>query len=597
VPIRYRVDVTARDGHRGHLSVELDGVASPTIDLVVPSWVPGSYYLVNYVRGFRDVVARAEPDGVGLATERVGSCRWRVRTEGHARIRVDYTVYGHDEKKLVTEAFDLTSEHLFLNPALALPYVDGHQNEPVELELHLPPEWRVVTELEEVRSRPPTFRAKDYDELVDSPLDAGRPVVLTVRPQGIPHRISLCGDGGNYEAHRLEEDLTKIAEASMRLLGDSPLTRYTFFVHLSDVADGGLEHATSNSGVVSRNVFQPQERYERFLSLEAHEYFHLYNVKRIRPKVLMPFDYTREQPTRLLWWMEGTTDYFSDLILRRAGLYTPGRYLEEEAKMAKSLLDSPGRRSLSLEELSQIAWVDHYHPYEETPNQSVSYYIKGHVVSLCLDLEIRHRSETAASLETVLRTLWNEYGKTGRGVGEDELEGIAERATGLDLGEFFARYVRGTVEVDLERFGHYAGLTFRAKPKPSDDTSAVPGYLGIRHQDSGGLPRVQHVLLDTPAHRAGVSPGDEIVAINGSKVTASSIAKDLEGCPPGTPVDLAVFRRGYLRHIALTTGTPPPEKYQFVPDDNPPELAKKVYAAWVGAPWEPPAPGGSSPAR
>ncbi len=585
--IRYRVDATQRDGHRGRFSVELEGVSSPTVDLVVPSWVPGSYKLVNYVRGFRDVVARGGSDASRLATERVGSSRWRVRTEGHAQVRVDYTVYGHE---MITEALDLTPDHLFLNAALSLPYVDGHQGEPVELELHLPPEWRVVTELEEVRSRPPTYRARDYDELVDSPVDAGRPVVLTVRPQGIPHRISLCGEGGNYEAHRLEEDLTKVAEAAMRLVGDSPLSSYTFFVHLTDVPDGGLEHATSNSGVVSRNIFQPQERYERFLSLESHEYLHLYNVKRIRPRVLTTFDYTKESPTRLLWWMEGTTDYFSDLVLRRANLYSPRRYLEEEAKMAKNVLDAPGRGSLSLEELSQVAWTDYYFPYEETPNQSVSYYYKGHLVSLCLDLEIRHRSETAASLETVLRTLWNEYGKPGRGVGEDELQSIAERATGLDLAEFFARYVRGTAEVDLDRFSRYAGLTFGAKPRPADDPSPVPGYLGVRHQDQGGFLRVTQVLLDTPAHRAGVSPGDEIVAVNGSKVTASSLPKDLEACPPGSSVDLALFRRGYLHHVALTTGTPPPEKYQFVPEEQPTDRAKKVYAAWVGAPWEPRAP-------
>ncbi|EQD54453.1 peptidase M61 domain-containing protein, partial [mine drainage metagenome] len=182
--------------------------------------------------------------------------------------------------------------------------------------------------------------------------------------------------------------------------------------------------------------------------------------KRIRPKVLGPFDYTRENYTGLLWWMEGTTDYFSDLTLRRAGLYSPARYLEEEAKFAKELLETPGRHALSLEELSRIAWVDHYQRYEETPNQSVSYYTKGHVVSLCLDWEIRHRTETRASLETVVRRLWTDYGKPGRGLDEDELQTVAERATDLDLNEFFARYVRGTVEVDIDRFARYAGLTF-----------------------------------------------------------------------------------------------------------------------------------------
>jgi predicted metalloprotease with PDZ domain len=488
----------------------------------------------------------------------------------------------------VTEAFDLTPDHLFLNAALSLPYVDGRQQEPVDVELRLPAGWNVVTELEEVGTDPPTYRARNYDELVDSPIDAGHPVVVTVRPHGIPHRISLCGRGGNYDVQRLEKDLTRIADAAIDLVGESPLTRYTFFVHLTDVPDGGLEHATSNSGVVTRTTFQPQERYERFLSLESHEYLHLYNVKRIRPKVLETFDYTRENYTHLLWWMEGTTDYFSDLVLRRADLFSPSRYLEEVAAHAKMLLESPGRNRLSLEELSQIAWVDYYLPYEETPNQSVSYYVKGHLASLCLDLEIRHRTETAASLETVLRRLWTEHGRPGRGVGEGELQPIAQRATGLDLSEFFDRYVRGTAELDLDRFARYAGLTFGAKPRPADDTSGVPGYLGLRHKDHDGFVRVTHVLRDTPGYHAGISPGDEVVAVNGHKVTGASFAKELESYPPGTPVELAVFSRGYLRQVSLTTGTPPPEKYRFAPVETPTELEKKVYAAWLGAAWEAP---------
>ncbi len=590
MPIRYRVDATEPTTHRARFSVEIPTGGAPTVDLVVPSWVPGSYHLVNYVRGFRDVKARRSPDGAPLRVDRAEASRWRVHTDDAAEIRFDYSVYGHE---MVTEAFDLTDQHLFLNAALALPFVDGRIDEAVELELHLPRDWTVVTELEELRPNPPTYRAGSYDELVDSPLDAGHPLVVTVRPQGIPHRIALCGEGGNYELHRIEQDLTRIAEATMRLLGESPLRAYTFFVHLNDVADGGLEHATSNSAVVARTVFAPKEMYERFLSLESHEYFHLYNVKRIRPKVLGPFDYTRENYTGLLWWMEGTTDYFSDLVLRRADLYSPARFLEEVAKMAKQLLATPGRNVLSLEELSRIAWVDYYQQYEATPNQSVSYYVKGNLASLCLDLEIRHRSGTRASLETVVRRLWTDYGKPGRGLEEEELQAVAERATGLGLDEFFGRYIRGTTELDLDAFARRAGLSFGPKAPPADDPPAVPGYLGIRHKDADGFLRVTHVLADTPAQRAGVSPGDEIVAVNGSKVAGPTFAKAMEGYPPGTEVELTLFRRGFLRRVATTTGTPPPEKYEFRPLPDADEAARAVYRSWIGADWEPPKPTGA----
>ena len=570
--------------HRGQFFLDLEEVNRASVDLVLPSWVPGSYHILNYVRGIERLAARRADDHSPLAVERIDKARWRVTTNGASAFRVEYTVHGHDA---VTEGVDLTPDHIFLNAALAIPYVDGQEGEPIELSLHVPPGWRIVTELASIGLDPPRYRARSYDELVDSPIDIGRPVVLTIRPHGIPHRIALCGEGGNYEAHRIEEDVGRIVEATIRLMGDSPLSSYTFFLHLSGAWDGGLEHATSCSCVIPRTLFAPEERYRRFLSLLSHEYFHLYNVKRIRPQALDPFDYTRENYTRLLWWMEGTTDYFSDLVLRRAGVYTPSRFLEAEAKFIQQYLDVPGRRSRSLEELSFLSWVDYYQPYEETPNHSVSYYTKGGLVSMCLDLEIRHRTETRASLETVMRAVWNDYGKTGRRVGEGDLLPIAERATGLDLGPFFARYVAGTDEIDFDSFARYAGLSFGPKPKAADDESPEPGYLGIRYENADGLVRVKYVLAETPGRRAGLSAGDEIIAIDGAKVTHSGFDKTLEGFPPGTPVELTVFRRGYLHTLSLTTGKPPPPAYVFAPVDGPNELAQKVYEHWIGTKWEP----------
>lgn len=583
--ILYTVEAVTPAEHRGRFSLDLDGLTSPTFDLVLPSWVPGSYIIMNYSRGFRDLVARREPEGTPLPVELVDKARWRVRTEGAAHVRVEYTVYGHH---LLTEGFDLTPDHLFVNAALCLPYVDGHLSDPVVVALEVPADWTVVTELEEESRTPPRYRARDYDELVDSPIDVGRPLILTIRPDGIPHRISLCGEGGNYDASALEQDIGKVVEASIALVGESPLDRYTFFYHLTDVPDGGLEHANSASCVVSRTAFRPPESYRYFLGLTAHEYLHLYNVKRIRPKVLGPFDYTRENYTRLLWWMEGTTDYFTHLVLRRAGIFTPEQFLKDRARLVKTYLDTPGRNRISLEDSSFLSWIDRYQPYEETPNQSVSYYLKGDLVSMCLDLEIRHRTETRASLETVLRLLWKEYGKPGIGLEEGELLSIANRATGLDLSDFFGRYVRGTSEVDLTASAEYAGLVLAPKARPPDEKDEPePGDLGITVEDSAGLPRVRHALAGRAGRGAGLSPGDEIVAVNGAKVTFSNFDKALERLPAGSPVELTVFRRGFLHRVSLLTGSPPPRKYAFTPSETPSESAKKVYETWIGAPWTP----------
>ncbi len=587
--ILYTIRTGERQEHEGRFEIDLTGVTEASIDLVLPSWVPGSYHIIDYVRTFRGMVARAGSDGPPLAVERIDKARWRVRTEGQPNVHLEYGVYGH---QMVTEAFDLSPEHLFVNAALCLPYVDGHLTEPVEVALDVPAEWRVYTELEPVGDRPPRFRAPNYDTLVDEPIDAGRPVVLAIRPAGIPHRIVLCGEGGNYDARRITEDLSKIVEATVALVGESPLRSYTFFYHLTETPDGGLEHANSNSCVIRRTVFEPKEDYQRFLSLTSHEYFHLYNVKRIRPKVLGPFDYTRENYTRLLWWMEGGTDYFADLILRRAGLFSVKKYLELVAKDAKTFLETPGRRRLSLEDASFLSWVDLYQPYEETPNRSISYYLKGTLVSMCLDLEIRQATETRASLETVLRTLWQEYGKPGRGLDEEELCTIASRSAGVDLRDFFHRYVEGTDEVDLAAFARYAGLSFG--PKPREEDAAVPGYLGLRVENNAGWVRVRTVLAETPGRRAGMTAGDELVAINGGKVTYENFEKSLKLYPPGTAVDIALFRRGYLRHVSLTMGDPPPEAYVFTPVDAPTDRERMVHENWLGAKWTPPAKGGET---
>ncbi len=586
-----RIVYTARAAepaeHRGRFTIDLEGVAEPHVDLVLPSWVPGSYHIANYARGFRGLRASQMPGGTAIPVERVDKARWRVPSQGVTALRIEYSVYGHE---MIDEAFDLTPEHMFLNAALCLPYVDGHLADPLEVRLDVPPDWRVVTELAEAGTHPPSFRAPDYDTLVDSPIDAGRPLVVTIRPGGIPHRIAICGEGGNYELHRLEEDIGRIVEATVRLVGDSPLTGYTFFYHVHDVSDGGLEHASSTSCVVPRFAFRGPEGYERFLRLTSHEYFHLYNVKRIRPKVLGPFDYTREVYTRLLWWMEGSTEYFSELILRRAGLLTVPKYLEGLAKSIHDYLDTPGRRVQSAEESSLISWIDYYQPFEETPNQSVSYYVKGQLASLCLDLEIRSASANRASLETVLRTLWTEYGKTGRGLREDEILAVANRSTGLELGPFFDRYIGGTDEIDFDAFARKAGLSFVPKPKDPDAADEEPGYLGIRFESSNGSLKVKNVLVDTPARRAGLTPGDEIVAFNRARVTSETFERILKRHPPGTAIELTVFRRGYQRSVPVTLGTAPPEAYLFRPVEGADELARQVYERWIGAPWEPPKP-------
>ena len=599
MPIRYDISVHDPNSHRLQVVIDIPDVAGPTVDLVLPSWVPGSYHIQDQARTIRGMQASQAGTGNILPISKQDKARWRVATEGVSHFEVRYEAYGHETED---DAVDVTDEHYFLNAGKFLPYIEGRDREPLEVSVHIPPSWRAYSELAEVGRSPSRFRATDYDELVDEPIDCGTPLELSVQPAGIPHRILFCGRGSNFEAHQVEADVMKITEAAIRLMGGSPLRHYTFFYHLADgrwPVQGGLEHKNSTSIVVGRTAFRPEEDYRSFLGVTAHEYFHLYNVKRIRPRVLGPFDYTKENYTHLLWAMEGSTDYFTHLLLLRSGLLTPPKYLAEQAKSIQQYTNIPGRRVASLEELSFNAWIDLYKRYEETPNQSVSYYLKGGLVTLCLDLEIRHRTDGRSSVADIFRTLWEEYGKRDRGLEEDEILTVANRTSGLDLTEFFQRYVAGTTEIDFGTFLGYAGLRIEAPEHPAGKEDEPPaGWLGVTLKDDGGQARVASVRDDGPGRRAGLSPGDEIVAIDGQRVTHADLPKTMPKFPPGTSIELTVFRRGFLTSLTLETGKAPPEKLLIVPLDDASPLARRVHEGWLGVPWEgskkAPATGGSA---
>jgi predicted metalloprotease with PDZ domain len=575
--------------HRAQFSLAVplrEGEAE--VEIVLPLWAPGAYEIRESAREVREVTARRPADGTPLPVERRAKNRWKVAAPAEPAIEFRYVVYGHD---LSDDGFDVTDEHIYLNATRCLPWVEGRSHEPVELALHLPAGWKAFAELPRLAESPVRYRARDYEELVDTPVDCGTPVELELRAGGIPHRLLVCGGPGNFEAHRLEEDVRRIVEAQIRFFGGSPLASYTFFVHLSDRRGGGLEHRASTSIVVERTTFRPAESYDRFLTVVSHEYFHLYNVKRIRPRALGPFDLTREVYTRQLWWMEGTTDYAAHLLVRRAGLFTPSKYLGQVAELARKYLRVPGRAVRSLEEGSFCAWIDLYRPYEETRNQSVSYYLKGYLVSLALDLEIRHRTDDRVRLDDVFRRLWGDHARSGRGLEEEELFAVISSVAGSDLGGFFDRYIRGTAELDLDAFARYAGLRFGPAPKPPDPAdAATPVDLGIETAPNGERIRIKEVLDGTSGRRAGLTPGDEIVGFDGVRVVATELAGALQRYVPGDVVTVDLFRRGVLRHVRVEAAPAPPAKYAFTPDPTADEGARRIYASWLDAPWEPPPP-------
>lgn len=584
--IRYALRREEPNRHYVAVRMEFDHASEAPVDLFLPIWTPGAYHIQDTAQWLVDLSAQGGTPPRPVPVERLEKARWRLHPP-RGPVEVRFRAYGH---AMLTEALDVSDEHLFVNAIRFLPFVDGRRTEPHEIALDVPAGWSVVTELSEIGPGAHRYRAADYDELVDSPIDVGTPKVYSFAPLGIPHRLAVCGPGGNLEPHRFLPDVERVVTETIRYVGESPLTSYTFFLHLHEASDGALEHGSSNSCVAPRFAYRPKSSYDRWLWIAAHEYFHLYLVKRIKPKAFLPYDYTREVYTRLLWLMEGSTDFASLLILRRAALLSPTKYLERLSEVAGNVLTLPGRHHQSLEEASLLAWIGTvYRPQEEAANRQVHYYFKGHLVTWMLDLELRERSENRLSFQDVLRTLWTEYGRPGRGIEEAEFPAIVERATGLNVEEFCRRFIAGTEELDLDRYARLAGLSFGPIPpkrEPEDDDE--PGDLGAETRVTEGSLRVVSVRDGGPAQHAGLDPGDELVAIDGARIQPREFDELRRRFPSGTGATLTFFRRGYLASRTVTFGTAPPKKFRFSALPEATEKQRALYEGWIGEPWAPP---------
>jgi len=373
------------------------------------------------------------------------------------------------------------------------------------------------------------------------------------------------------------------------MFGGLPYDRYVFIVHLTDARGGGLEHRNSVAMIVDRWTFQPRKSYERYLGLTAHEFFHVWNVKRLRAAPLGPFDYSRENYTRQLWAMEGVTDYYTDLLLLRAGLISPERYLELLAEKILALQSQPGRAIQSLEQSSFDAWIKLYRPDENTPNSAISYYLKGGLVALLLDLEIRQRTADARSLDDVLRALYERYPIDGPGIPEDGgyRAAVEQVAGGESFVEFFERYVAGTDELDYAGALGYAGLRLDWHHERAPEHGQPPLGLGLRLKTEGGRTKVGHVLADGPAYAAGVYAGDELVALDGFRVDEERLKARMAERRPGDTVTLSLFRRDELLHIPVVPAAAPPDKLAIVQREDAGAEQRRIYEGWIGA-WDAP---------
>ena len=560
--ITYTVSLTDLPKQQFHITTDIKNINQPRLDLALPTWTPGWYVVENYAK---NVIRLNVTDGSGkrLQPRMTRKQTWSIDTRGIKQIRVDYdysaTILGLNQAKVAADYAFFTGIELFLEPL-------GHRNTPSTVKFQIPQGWRLMSPLKET-SDPMAFTAADYDTLVDAPALMGTFDVTEFQVEGKPHYFAAV-PAGRFNAEkskRFTEMLAASIRAQSAIFGGLPYEKYIayyFFMPAESNASGALEHL--NSYV----AFAPQgERAtpEQIIGTAAHEFFHVWNVKRIRPAEMWPYDYSRENESPLLWFSEGFTNYYSALANYRAGVTTREQFLNSVANAAAGIENSEARKYISPANSSVITWVGY-----DTPQAfSISYYTQGQNLGALLDLSIRNDTNGSASLDDVFRTLYRDHYQKGRGFSTDQLVGIINKLTKKDYNDFFNRYVFGVEVPDYDRIFGYAGFALERKPQ------ATPDFGFSARPRSGGL-TILGVEPGGAAAAAQLRVNDVITKINGEpvlSVNTSSMA--------GKDVRLTVTRGGEEIELPMKIGSREFTSFSLTEMPQRSDLQNRVREGWL----------------
>ncbi len=594
-PVEYTVALPAPQTQMVEMSVVVPEVDGETIEFILPVWRPGRYTVLDPAGTVREVRASDAATGEGLPIEKVRKNAWSVRTQGAKSVRLDYRVYANS---LADRTRHVDDTHAFLSPSSVFVYVPQRRDDPLVVRVQAPQGWGIATGLEAAADDPRTLIAPDYDVLVDSPLEIGVHKRLTFDVDGVPHEIILWGDEDiEYDEQKLTDDFAAIVRTQRDIFGAFPYERYVFITHVGMGGGGGTEHLNSTVMQTSRRSFEDDGAYDRFLGLVAHEFFHTWNVKQLRPAGINPYDYERENYTKLLWVAEGTTSYYDDLTLVRTGHTKPAKYLQNIGEAIDELRRRPGRLVQSVEESSFDAWIKFSKSTPDDVNSTVSFYTSGAMASLALDWAIRKRSAGAADLDDVMRAMYERFPLSGGGYTPQDLLAVINELSGGDFGDFFARHIRGTEDFDFESIADACGLelVFEPAERDEDESSSENGETDA---ESDGIPlkpylglnisgtRVSSLLADSPAYTSGLMVGDELVAVNGRRIASQGDLDDrIEALEPGQTIHIAFFRRDHLRELDIILAGVPDGTWTLRKVDEPTDEQKTQYADWLGQEW------------
>lgn len=539
VKIGFEVSFTEPQAHYADVEMNISGIKKDYIDVKMPVWAPGSYLVREFAKNVEGFSATAS--GKPAKFEKVRKNIWRV-SSGGGPLKIKYRVYANEVS--VRTAF-IDDSHAFLSPTGIFMYPEGYLKSPSTVKIVPYKGWsRVSTSLEQVAGQQFTFTAPDFDILFDSPLEVGNQDVFEFTAAGVKHEVAMFG-GGNYDKERLKVDMAKVVEQATAIYGENPNKHYTFIVHNFERGGGGLEHLSSTVLGASRNQYASEAGYKGFLELVAHEYYHLWNVKRLRPVALGPFDYDNENYTTNLWIAEGFTAYYENKIMLRAGFVTREEFAAKLAAAVSSVENTPGTRAQSAAMSSYDAWIKYYRPNENSNNTGISYYSKGEVIGLMMDLEIVQATRGTKSLDDVMKAMYLECKTLKRGYTDAEFKAMVEKVSGKSFTEFWAKYVNGTEPADYKTYFNYAGINV----KNVNEGISVP-YLGIASRKTEGKLYITAISRNAAAWVDGLNVNDELISLNDVPVQAPlDRMSELTSRKVGDVLKVTVIRDGITKNI------------------------------------------------
>jgi predicted metalloprotease with PDZ domain len=534
--IHYNLKMPKPQNHYFEVEMVLTDFKEKELELKLPVWAPGSYLVREFSKNI-NLVKAIDQNGNSIEVDKKSKNSWLIKSKGSKKIVVKYEVYAF-ELSVRTSFLDLS--HGFVSGSGVFMFLEAYQNSKGTLDIFPHSSFKTITTAlpksvnPEKRGGIENFTFENYDQLVDCPIEIGNQVVFDFIAAGVKHTVAMYGEG-NYDIPSLKIDMAKVIEAETAVFGENPNKEYVFIVHNVVYGQGGLEHKNSTTLSVNRWTYSAPKNSD-FLNLVAHEYFHLWNVKRIRPIELGPFDYSQENYTTLLWVMEGFTSYYDELILRRIGLYSKEEFLNKLQSSINYVEGSVGSRIQPVAHASFDAWVKAYRPTENSANTSMSYYSRGSVLAAIFDVMIINNSKGKEGLDAFLRHLYTKFYKgLNRGFSDTEFKTELEKFVGKDLTDFYKKYINGTEILPYAEIFDNVGIAVK------DQTTFLPSFGAVCRQEGGNV-IVKSIRAGSCAEDAGLSVGDEIIGCNSYRVDQRILDGMMNGLILGETAELLIAR-------------------------------------------------------